>query len=431
MPDLRENGTLADAQLPYPKAVERFPFIRQSILSDFDNCALTSAFSLTYERGWSSEPAARGTLVHRCVAESLRRLVTHEDEWADRIPVDVVVDDVLPQIIRQADVPMRSEDGLGGDVLNLPLRTIAQARVSLKAWAAHARFTVPNIAGIERRLTTTVHYPDEHGQAVPRPITGQIDLLLIDGVEATVVDWKDTFAVPPESSISEEGFFQQRDYALHVFHKYPRVQRVTLREVYLRYMAGKSRDRRGRRINPVREATIDRYNLPELEQEFSALVERFDRAVETGVYTATPGSHCSYCVRPQDCPIFPKARVEGRITSKDEAQRVAAELNVAEAAADQARKALRPWVRAHGDVDVRDAKRPRVFGPVVRTRTIKPSTDALRAGLSAGKTLDELYVTEDYETIGMHSPEERHPFVEEVALEEAMLLAAEKREGRS
>src|SRR4051812_17005546 len=124
---------------PYPTSMERFPALRQSLLSDFDNCALTSAFSVAYERGWSSHPAARGQIVHRTIARALDKMLEHGN---DRPNIDVVVDALLPEVIRQAEVPMLSEDGLGEDVVSIPLREIAQARISLKAWAKHARFTL-------------------------------------------------------------------------------------------------------------------------------------------------------------------------------------------------------------------------------------------------------------------------------------------------
>jgi hypothetical protein len=38
---------------PYPKALERFPVIRQSALSVFDSCGLSSKFSTDYEQGWT------------------------------------------------------------------------------------------------------------------------------------------------------------------------------------------------------------------------------------------------------------------------------------------------------------------------------------------------------------------------------------------
>lgn len=414
---------------PYPDSIARFPIVRQSLLSDADNCMLTSAFSVAYERGWSSEDAARGQIVHRTIAKALELLLEKaaRGEYEERIPVDVVVDDLLVQVIRQADVEMQSVDGLGEDVTGIPLRQIAQARISLKAWAANQRFTVREIAGVEKRLATVLVYPDpETGEAIYRTFTGKLDLLLMHGDEAVVVDWKDTFGIPPESSISEEGYFQQRAYAKLVFDTYPRIQRVTLREFYVRYSSGKVQDRKGRPINPVREATVDRYVLPEIDGELNALVERFDRAHQVGVFKPTPGSHCSYCVRPTACPIFPKARRKGRIASRAEAEQAAGELVVARAAADQAADALRKWSNLHGDVDVKDAKRPRKFGPVVRQERRAPSLEEVRAATQEGRPLDELYVTKDVVKFAVHSPEEEHPFAKAAREEEEMLLAAEK-----
>lgn len=444
-------GASAPIDVPYPHALERFPILRQSLLSDADNCMLTSAFAVAYERGWTSHDAARGQIVHRTISRSLEIML---EQGESRLPVDVVIDDVLPEVIRQAEVEMQSVDGLGEDFVPIPLRQIAQARISLKAWAMYQHFAIGDMSrrNIERRITTVLAYPNADGEPVWRTLTGKLDLLLIRGDEAVVVDWKDTFGIPPESSISEEGYFQQRFYAMLVFHEYPRIQRVTLREYYPRYGSGKVIDRRTKKpINPVREAPIDRYALPEIEGEMRALVERFDRAHDAGIrltqralrenenadpvaaavsaFKPAPGSHCSYCVRATLCPIFPKARREGRITNREEAEIAAGELNVAEAAANDIRKQLRVWANNHGDTPVKDAKRPRAFGPVVRTRTPRPELRQVRQQVSRGKPLEELYVAEEYVEIGIHSPDEEHPFAKAAREEEEMLLAAEKGNG--
>lgn len=415
---------------PYPKALERFPVIRQSALSDFDNCALTSKFGTDYEQGFSSHPAARGQMVHRAIAKCLEEM---EAEGRDTPDVDRALT-ILDEVIRQHDVPMDG-DPLGEEVVPIPLREIAQARIDLKTWALYTRWAVRDFAGIEKRLETTLVYPGPGGEAVERRVTGKLDLLLIEqrGEHAIVVDWKSTWGIPTETraeyaddKISEEGYFQQRFYALLVFRHYPRVQHVTLREFYPRYASGQSLDRKGRPINPVREATIDRWALKEIEPEMAALVERFDRAYETGKFRPAPGSHCAYCVRPEACTIFPGARGVGRIGSQDEAERLAGRLNVVKALQKQTTTALRAWANAHGEVRVRDAKRPRVYGPVVRLETRKPDADEIRAAIARGQNPDELYEKREVVEFCIHTPEEEHPHAAAARREEEALLAMER-----
>jgi hypothetical protein len=310
----------------------------------------------------------------------------------------------------------------------------------------YSEYDVDDIVGVERRLETTLVYPDDNGEVVERIFTAKPDLILIQGVEGIVCDWKDTWGIPGEKysaeelaatgdNISDEGYFQMRAGALLAFRRWPRLQRIVFREIYPRYLSGKVKDRKGRRINPVRQATIDRYVLPELEAEFSAILERFDRSVESGVFTPAPGTHCSYCPRPESCTIFPSARQEGRITSPEEAERVAGRLTVLDAMRSQVTKALRPWANHHGDIPVRGAKTPKVYGPVVRTRTLSPSADAVAEHVKRGGDPKDLYRTEEYISFTVHAPEETHPHAaaarkEEEALLEMQRAAEARRAGR-
>jgi hypothetical protein len=449
------------APVPYPWAVERFPRLRQSRLSDFDNCALFSLFEVTRAEGWSSHPAARGQVVHRTIARTLREMVAAGE---DRPNVDVALE-YLEQELAQRHVAIEPRFGSeDSDVVNLPLSQIAEARITIKTWAANTRYTVESFAGIEKRLETTLWYPaspgnpdgptdkareddPDSGEVVTRLVTGQLDLLEIEDDEATVVDWKDTWDIPPESKISEEGYFQQRMYALLVFHRYPRVQRVTLREFYLRYASGTVLDRKNQPIKPVREATVDRFNLGEIEAEMRALVERFDRSYEHGemlarkadddpdrarrrAFTPSPGSHCYYCKGARECPIPARARGDGRIESPEDAERAAGALNVARSVAKQIGSALRAYSNVRGNVPVKDAKRPRVYGPVVRQRVQKPELGDVRAAARRGDdALAALYRPQEHVEFTVHAPEEEHPFAKEARIEEEMLLAAEKRRG--
>jgi hypothetical protein len=421
---------------PFPAAVERFPRIRQSWLSTFDNCALASQFETQFGEGWSSHPAARGQIVHRTLARCLKIMWERNEPY---IPVDVALAE-LDDVIRQADVAI---DEMGDEIVSIPVREIAEARITVKTWAMHTSWPVGDFAGIEKRLHTTLSYPDGDGGQVARMVTGRLDLLLIleSGEHAFVIDWKDTWGIPSErlgvtrvdaedpfegDNISEEGYFQQRFYALLVLHHYPRVQRVTLQEFYPRYSSGKVLDRKGRPINPKREATVNRWQLGDIEAEMRALVERFDRAYHTGRFRPAPGSHCSYCLRPEACTIFPAAKGVGRISSPAEAERMAGRLNVLDALKRQTTKALRAWSNAHGDVRVRDAKRPRVYGPVVRLETSKPSQAQIRAATERGQDPSELYATREVVEFCVHSPEEVHPMVAAARAEEEQLVAMER-----
>jgi hypothetical protein len=99
---------------------------------------------------------------------------------------------------------------------------------------------------------------------------------------------------------------------------------------------------------------------------------------------------------------------------------------VLDALKKQSTKALRAWANTHGAVRIRDAKKPRVYGPVTRTRTKRPDPDVLERHLARGGKASDLYRTEEYVEFCVHSPDEVHPHAAEVAREEEALLAMQR-----
>lgn len=393
-------------EVPYPKALQQFPTIRQSLMATFDSCHLLAKFDLEYRKGWSGHPQARGQIFHRVAAKALTAM--HDAKENSINPEDALA--ILRECLRQHDVDDR-------DVVTIPFSEIKQLRWVVVKWANENVFDIEHLAEIEERLEATIAYPTETGEAVERRITGQLDGLWIPEPDwAVVVDWKDTWAVPPENELSADGYFQQRWYALLIFVRYPAIQRVTLREVYVR------KKDKVTEVAPVREATIFRTEMQELKDEIAAKVETFDRAVEHGtwplpeppempkLWTPAPGAHCNFCPRPTACPIFPDARVQGAITDEETAKRMAAEQIVAKAAAGQRDKALRAWAGNRGPIPVKHAKDPnRVLGYRTVKRTSRPKREELERALAEqGADLDpkSLYVEKSSERFEPHTSQE-------------------------
>ncbi len=354
------------------KATEQHPKVRQSLLASFDTCALATKFDLTYRkltpeaphnvREWSTQPQARGTIFHRAAAKCLEEMSAQGEE---RIEADVAVA-ILLESLRQADVEP-------DEVMPLSMAEAKDLVWMIVKFAYDNTWDIENLVSVEERLAAPVSYPDPNGGSVERLITGQTDAVFggEGNQHAIVLDWKTSWALPGPTDISFGGYFQQRVYAFLIMRNYPSVQQVTLREVYVRY-------------SETREATVLRSDLDEIEAELAALVERFDRAVDTDTWKPSPSKACSYCARPTACPIFPSARGEGRIASEADAAKTAAQVLVAESALKQSKEALKTWVSAHGPVPVRDAKEPdRVFGFQVTTRSSRPDRPKLEEALAA------------------------------------------------
>jgi hypothetical protein len=153
----------------------------------------------------------------------------------------------------------------------------------------------------------------------------------------------------------------------------PKIQRVTLREVYVRYKAGES----GR--DNHREATITRAKLPLIERQLAVVAESFDRAWESfedlrsfeaeyagllgddadkalimrhkvlqrrvkALFSPSPGGHCNYCPLPHRCPIVDEVRVHGTTRTFEDAKRIAGELAVINRAKKHRENALKGYL---------------------------------------------------------------------------------------
>lgn len=337
---------------------ELMPSIRQSLLSSFDDCALSTYFDLAYGQGWSTHPQARGTLMHRYYAEALR---TMRKAKSNSLPVSEAIE-ILYETLLQADVPIH-------ELVRVPLREIRDMRMEAIKFATDNEFDVHLLVDIEKRLSATVTYRHpETGEPVERVLSGQLDALIAEPPDgAIVIDWKSSWQ-PPQSirddddddpddakRLSYHGYFQQRFYGWLVMKNFSNVNRVTLREYYVRK-------------NEVRPATLHRDRLHHVEQEMEMLALHFDRAFAfgspptpfeahtMGPWEPQPGKHCDFCLKPGSCPIEDEARGGGAVTSLKRALQYAAEFLVATRVREHRMKALKAWVDVHGPVPVRNAK---------------------------------------------------------------------------
>lgn len=409
---------------PYPLALAAHPTLRQSLLGQFDDCALQAHLSLEHERGWSDHLQAMGTIWHRFAASALREMARQGE---GRIEVDVALA-IMSETLRQADVPL-------DEVVSIPMKHVKDLRWMTMKWARESQFDIGNLVDVEQRLKAVVRYPDPAGGFVVREITGQLDALLIETEQrpadhAIVPDWKSGWGMPPQKDVSDEGYFQQRIYGLLVLRNYPSVQRVTLREFYVRF-------------GQVREAHLYRDRLPEVEEEVAALAERFDRVsnayyasrqppeeregleADPAAFRPAPGKHCSFCPAPMDCPIYPKARKAGAIESQEMAELIAAELIVAQSVVKQHQDALKAWTGVRGPTKLRAAKDPnRRWGPQEAKKVERPTKEKLEEAIAQGIDPTTLYREQVYVKYGQHTAVVKAAPSPEVAAADAALESA-------
>lgn len=414
----RDEFESPEPLVPYPRAMKMFPVIRQSWLSAFDKCALSAKFDQQYRRGWDQHWQARGVMFHRFAGRALREMALHGEM---SIEVDVALA-ILHEVIRQEDIdrecpdcfstrikPGISKDGMRTcmdcgarfetELTNLPMHELKDLYWTVIKWANDTSWDTEKLYSVEERLRAVVTYPNRlGGPGVERMLSGQIDALFVDGNEATILDWKDTWGMPGPTEVSFEGYFQQRFYSWLVFKNYRHIEKVTLREFYERY-------------SEAREAVVWRDRVDDIEAELAALAERFDRGFEEKAFPPTPGKHCSWCIRPTGCPIIVPARGEGRILDADHAKKVAGQLVVMESVKDDLTKAMKAWSDIHGPTEVRHSKGQAAYGFQRRVRTVRPTKEQLEAAISAAGgiehvDLNDLYTESVSTRFGLFRPEE-------------------------
>lgn len=350
----------AGEPLDLDEVLRRFPKQRQSDLSHFDDCELSSLFSLRYENGWSTHPQARGTIEHRAIAECIRTMQAQDSE---AIPVGEALA-ILEEVCYQHGVPAHER-------VRVPLREMDDIEMAIIKFANDNSFSVRDIHGVERRLDCEVPYRTEHGEIVKRAVTGQIDLLVMRGLdEAVVVDWKGTWALPPrheeddkKPGLSYHGYFQQLFYGVLVMENFPAIMAVVLREFYHRRTA-------------ARPARMTRQDLPRARERLAKLVHAFDAAIAAGeppkltldaldahgYWKPSPGHHCGYCAKASLCPIDDDYKGDGGIRTPEEAARAAGWRQRFRAVDKHLTEHLKVWCELHGPIPIKRAKGRRVLG---------------------------------------------------------------------
>lgn len=338
------------------------PLVRHSLLSKFDDCPLSCYFELRWAQGWSTHPQARGTIFHRFAAAALREMKMQDSEGIPKGVALAILEETLEQ--RGIDPTER---------VRVPLREIPVLRMAAVKFAKDNSFTIRNVVDVEKRLTAPITYRDDNGEVRERMLTGQLDVLVADPHHpkgAIVIDWKDTWGLPPErdaddrdaaeKGLSYHGFFQQRFYGWLVMKTYRDIDKVILREFYPRR-------------SKARPAALYRRDLERVEKELGNIVLDLDRCLASGKpsklkfpdvapWNPQPGKHCFYCVAAHRCPIEVDAREAIVVRTPEEAKAAVARLQVAEAIRKSHRAALRPYVEEFGPQEAKDSKGRLVFG---------------------------------------------------------------------
>lgn len=357
---MRTARRVPDGPVDLDEVIRRFPTVRQSALAKHDDCALSSYFETQFTNGWTTHPAASGTIFHRVAAECIR---TMRENDSDHIPPGEALA-ILEELLEQRDVAPE-------DRVRVPLRDLPTLRFTVIKFAKDNTFSIRHVVDVENRLEAPLTYADDDGVLRERVLSGQIDVLIADptqpdGSRAIAVDWKSGWYVPggagddpewPErngsSGVSYHAFFQLRFYAWLIMKNYPSINQVVLREFYPKK-------------TEARKTSLHRGQLDRVEKELGDIVRDYDRCLASGKpklkmpgvepWNPSPGKHCKWCALATRCPIPPDVRSQIAVASESEARSRVAQLEVVEALREKLREALRPWVEEYGAVASRWAK---------------------------------------------------------------------------
>lgn len=330
--------------------------LRQSHIGRFDACALSLKFDVTAPTRQPSDVAAVGTLFHRWVARAIREMRANGQTT---MPVDHGLS-LLLEILAQRDIEPE-------EIVHLPMREIRWLRVCVVKWCEGGPFNAARVMAVEERFNGVVYVPDGAGSMYERIITGKPDVVVADPPDGViVVDWKSGWAPPAklgredevahggagdkDEKLTDQGYVQQVIYGILCLQQYPAVNRVTLREAYIRY-------------GEFREATIDRYNLERLTDVLGAVISQVDQAFADGPdsprWIPSAGPHCATCAAPRMCPL---KDWEGIPTTLEEAQLLVREWIVAAEVRKDRAPLAKGWVDEHGPIPIPNGKGRREVG---------------------------------------------------------------------
>lgn len=309
---------------------------RQSRLRAFVECPRRTVLDTGFSAGLVGSSAALGSAFHAVAAEMLRTLYRQSE---------------LRMATQEAVVIMREVIDNGPWVLDATddrwLRRMVLSFAD-ELWQPSRFMTV------EQRMMVELACPD--GEI--RTLTGTPDLVIADPPSgAVIVDHKTGMGVPrspreqpPEGEpirgeqyMSAGAMFQLYVYGTLVFHRWPRVQSVMLREKNWRW------------LGPPREATMGRDDLEHVEPYIGRVMMQLDTALREGeaheLAQPRAGSHCTTrCPVSRSCPIPAEQRGVGALGDPGSASREADRWTAVRALDKQFRLALKGYHEETGEM---------------------------------------------------------------------------------
>lgn len=313
---------------------------RQSVLSGMQKCPRRVKFDLLagdVRAGWVDSSGDLGSIFHAIAARILQALKVRgmqEMPWSEAREIMYEVAAEYPAV--------------------LPTREFHDLHYLVEGFCRF-RWDVRRILAIEEQIEAEVMGQD----GALRMITGHPDILLADPPDGVIIiDYKsgrgkpksprgqaDAEHVSGRQYLSERGLFQLDCYGALALRRYPQARRATLKEYHLR-------------TGQVREATLERHALPEVERQLGIQAQQLEMALAEGPksdrWYPKPGDHCGghKCPVARSCPIPREMRGLGAVDSSASAKVAAAAFVVAQAQYRHASEQVKAFHEGTGEAPV-------------------------------------------------------------------------------
>lgn len=289
---------------PVEDRLERPQRLSQTLLSHHDRCPRSAYLYLKHNGGPQSHPMAFGSAAHVVMERMLWELI---DRGEPNLYARIETEDPVHAKRQVASFTQTFVDEVLRERPDLvvPLVQVDDLRELAYHWAVGNEIDPARVVAVERKFVLDVG---------DYTLSGIIDVAEQDGDTVTITDYKSSLFVPSQDDF--EAQFQGPVYAVLAMFGQPVVKastedgvqevrmlplrgvnRVQVRQAFPRYLRD---DRLLAREFPQ---PLTRTRLHELRGDIERLVDRFDGALESGLWPAVPGSHCSICPARPECPL--------------------------------------------------------------------------------------------------------------------------------
>ncbi len=328
---------------PVEQNIEAPRTVSMGRLDKLDSCPHSYYLDVLYDGGAQSHMRATGAVFHEFAEQATNRMLEAGEPY---YPGEVAREHIQSILLEtEMVVPAHAQDALRGMAFNWGERH--SQTIDLRSLIANERLLAIEIGGWTLR--------------------GRIDRAHISERTCFIYDYKTGLNIPSSQKLMED--FQLLFYPLllaegitvdregNVLDDRPPAAGCnefwpTL--VFPRWITDEGRVLERSPMEGGQIVIRRREDLWDLKQSLLGLLKRLERGLETGIWPAASGSHCSRCPAQSKCPIPPELRELEECESIEEASTLGAAWERTNAVQKRRREAIKSFAGEHGAIPVGD-----------------------------------------------------------------------------